>query len=146
MLSTALFFRPEYGFADLLAALRELRCDYPEIGCVVMGDTEQRGNAEDEVLRAGLAGNVLLSGDLDHDVCLSIMSRSDVFVRPTRADGDSISVREAIDAGVPVVASVAGTRPEGTMLFRPGDVDAMVGQLRRAIAISESRETHYASA
>ena len=146
VLSTVLFFRPEYGFMDLITALRALRYEYPAIGCVVMGDSQRCRAAEDEILRAGLPGSILLTGDLEHDVCLRIMSRSDVFVRPTRADGDSISVREAIGVGVPVVASRAGTRPEGTMLFPPGNVDAMIGQLRRAIAISESRETHYASA
>ena len=40
VISTALFFRPEYGFALLVQALSELHKKHPLLGCVVMGDGE----------------------------------------------------------------------------------------------------------
>jgi glycogen(starch) synthase len=126
LFSTVLFFRPEYGFDVLLAGLAKLRSRYPSLGCLVMGSGEQRAEAEALLRSAGLVDNVLLVGDVHHDRCLAIMSACDVFLRPTREDGDSISVREALSLGVSVVASDAGTRPAGAHLFPPGDVDAMV--------------------
>jgi glycogen(starch) synthase len=44
-----------------------------------------------------------------------------VFVRATRADGDALSVREALGLGSRVVASDVGHRPPGCLLFRSGD-------------------------
>jgi glycosyltransferase involved in cell wall biosynthesis len=44
-----------------------------------------------------------------------------IFVRPTRAEGDALSVREALQAGVPVVASDVVGRPAGTSTFASED-------------------------
>jgi glycogen(starch) synthase len=129
MLSTAMFFRPEYGFELLLDAMTELRKVHPDIGCVVMGDGEHREEALVLLDGAGLREAVLLTGDLDHEVCLAVMASSDMFVRPTFMDGDSISVREAAALGVPVVASNVGMRPEGTMLFEVGNKSELVEQI-----------------
>jgi glycosyltransferase involved in cell wall biosynthesis len=48
---------------------------------------------------------------------------TDVFVRPTITDGDSVSVRECLSLGVPVVASDAVARPPGCVLFKSRDMD-----------------------
>jgi glycosyltransferase involved in cell wall biosynthesis len=134
VVSTVLFFRPEYGFDVLAKAMASLRRAYPRIGCIAMGSGEDQSRAE-ELLRAeGLNETFLLSGDLDHQICLAVMSGSTVFVRPTYHDGDSISVREALMLGVPVVASNVGNRPAGTILFEPGDADGLVRGVDRAIA------------
>src|SRR6185503_11969747 len=58
-----------------------------------------------------------------------LMARSAVFVRPTFRDGDSISVREAVSLGVPVVASNVGSRPDGVALFEAGDISGLVEQI-----------------
>jgi glycosyltransferase involved in cell wall biosynthesis len=96
-----------------------------------MGTGERREEAAALIGQRGLAENIYLAGDLDHELCLALMARSDVFVRPTFRDGDSISVREATSLGVPVVASNVGTRPQGTFLFEAGDVDGLVRQLEQ---------------
>ncbi len=134
VLSTALFYRPEYGF-DLLAEALQRLCDkHPALGCVVMGDGEDRAEAERLIRSSHLENNILLSGDVDHDLCLAVMAGSDVFLRTTREDGDSISVREALSLGVPVVASRVGARPEGAVLFRPGSVDELTARIEEALA------------
>lgn len=125
LLSTALFFRPEYGFDVLSAAMKRLREAHPALGCVVMGGTAPYTDG----------GTMFLTGDLDHDTCLALMARSDVFVRPTLQDGDSISVREALSLGVPVVASRVGTRPDGVVLFRPGDAEDLASKVEEALAM-----------
>lgn len=135
LLSTALFFRPEYGFDLLIDAVARLRERHPDIGCVVMGSGEDFQKARARVAEAELEDHVLLAGDLDHDTCLALMSASDVFVRPTLEDGDSISVREALELKVPVVASRVGTRPPGAILFHPGDVEDLLSQLEFALAL-----------
>jgi glycosyltransferase involved in cell wall biosynthesis len=134
LLSTALFFRAEYGFDLLVEGLSHLRHWHPGLGCLVMGSGEQHAEAATLVREAGLDDHVRLLGDVDHDTCLTLMSRSDVFVRPTLEDGDSISVREALALGVPVVASRVGSRPPGAILFQPGDFKDMLAQIELAVS------------
>lgn len=128
LLTVTLFFRPEYGFPLLLEAMERLRERYPAIGCVVMGSCEDAEDALDRIRQTDLESHMLLLGDVEHDRCLSVMAASDVFLRPTLHDGDSLSVREALALEVPVVASRTGTRPEGVHLFQPGNVDELVAQ------------------
>ena len=141
LFSTVLFFRPEYGFDLLVAGLARMRCRYPSFGCLVMGSGEQRAEAEKRVRNAGLEESILLLGDVDHEACLALMSACDVFLRPTIEDGDSISVREALSLGVPVVASRVGMRPSGAILFRPGDVDEMLAKIELAMAVKRGGQS-----
>jgi glycosyltransferase involved in cell wall biosynthesis len=98
-----------------------------------MGSGEQRAEAVQRVREAGLEASVLLLGDVGHDSCIGLMSACDVFLRPTLEDGDSISVREALAMGVPVVASNVGARPAGAILFDPGDLEGMLAAIERAL-------------
>jgi glycosyltransferase involved in cell wall biosynthesis len=57
------------------------------------------------------------------------MRACDAFVRPTRADGDAVSVREALAVGCAVIASAVGHRPAGCTLFPVGDADALARRM-----------------
>jgi glycosyltransferase involved in cell wall biosynthesis len=138
--STVLFYRPEYGFDFLLNGFAELRTRHPKAGCLVMGSGEGKIAAQLAVLKAECGDAVLLLGDVPHALCLTLMARSQVFLRCTSADGDAISVREALCAGTPVVASDVGHRPPGTLLFPVGDVPAFASRV--AQALEERGERH----
>lgn len=60
-------------------------------------------------------------------------TRRTVFLRPSRTDGDAVSIREALAREVPVVASDAASRPPGVRLAPLGDTQAWVTQTRRAV-------------
>ncbi len=134
LLACALSFRPEYGFPLLVEALVRLRNDFPDAGCVVMGGGEGRREAERLVDAQGLRDAISFLGDVSHEECLKQIAVSDVFVRPTLADGDSNSVREALALGTPVVASDVAARPEGTRVFRSGDAADLAAQIKRVCA------------
>ena len=131
--ATVLFYRPEYGFDFLLDGLAKLRSEYPRVGCIVMGDGKTANTARLAILKREVGDSLLLAGDLPHEQCLAIMARSAVFLRCTTADGDAISVREALSAGTPVVATAVGHRPAGTLLYSAGDITGFVGQVTRAL-------------
>jgi glycosyltransferase involved in cell wall biosynthesis len=143
-LSVTLSFRPEYGFELLMDAMSRLKQKYPELGCVVIGTGEDRPAAEELIRQRRLDEHVVLAGDLHHQLCLTAISRSTAFVRPTFRDGDSISVREAMSLGVPVVASNVGTRPEGTLLFEAGNLQGLIDQVERVLSVRGKRQEQYA--
>jgi glycogen(starch) synthase len=140
--STTLFFRPEYCFGLLIPALEKLLSRHPALGCVVMGSGDGRAEAELSVRNAGLEDAVLMVGDVDHETCLAVMARSDVFLRPALVDGDSTSVREALALGVPVIASHVGTRPPGTILFRSGDKTDLLEKIESVLAPKRMESGH----
>lgn len=111
---------PEYGLPVLIEAVDHLRARYPRIGCLVIG-TSGAGGPAATVQALDLAGHVRFLGPLPHERCLATVARSHLFVRPSLADGDAVSVREALSLGVPVLASDSAPRPGGVCLFRTGD-------------------------
>jgi glycogen synthase len=59
--------------------------------------------------------------------------RRTVYLRPTRTDGDAVSVREALARHVPVIASDAASRPRGVRVVPLTDAGAWVVEVRRAV-------------
>ena len=111
--------RPEYGQEILLRAFTEVRAKLPGAALALYGP------ASDSVHEAG----VRAFGELHRTQALALMAACDVFVRPTLADGDSVSVREALALGRPVVATAVGHRPEEVRLVPPGDPQALAQAL-----------------
>lgn len=66
------------------------------------------------------------------------LARATLMVCPTRADTGPVSVKEAVVAGVPVVASRVGGIPDyvvhgrNGLLFEAGDLEGLIGALREA--------------
>ena len=52
------------------------------------------------------------------------------MIRATSTDGDSLSVREALDSGVRVLATDCVDRPDGVTLFKYNDVVSLSDALR----------------
>lgn len=138
LLCTALCFLPEYGFGNLVEALEVLRHRFPRLGCLVLGGGAQAEEGRSLVRKHGLEDVTALLGDVDHDLALTLMARSHLFVRATLKDGDAVSVREALSLGVPVVATNVGMRPQGTVLCRPGDPADLVSKI--VAVLSERRD------
>jgi glycosyltransferase involved in cell wall biosynthesis len=88
-------------------------------------------NLEARLEHANLSGRLLIAFSLP---LVPAFRHAVVVVRPTRTEGDALSVREALHAAVPVVASDVAERPSGTLTFPVGDVARLCDALRRALA------------
>lgn len=53
----------------------------------------------------------------DSFICAALYGKSDLFLRPTYTDGDSVSIRECLSLGVSVIASDAVKRPDQCAVF-----------------------------
>ncbi|HEY6099557.1 MAG TPA: glycosyltransferase family 4 protein [Anaeromyxobacter sp.] len=126
VLAAALLPLPIYGGDVLLEAFAALRRRLPRAGLALVG----KGTDGAELRAPGVVG----LGEIGHGEALGVLAASDVFVRPTRVDGDSVSVREALALGCPVVASDVGHRPPGCLLFPAGDAAALEARLGEAIS------------
>jgi glycosyltransferase involved in cell wall biosynthesis len=56
-----------------------------------------------------------------------------VYLRTTRTDGDAVSIREALDAAIPVLASDVVQRPAGVVPLQLDDVPAWVAAVCDAV-------------
>ncbi|UCG57957.1 MAG: glycosyltransferase [Phycisphaerales bacterium] len=90
-------------------------------------------NAADNLLY-GKAKRLIETLQLDGHFCLydgpvdfaALMTQCDIVLRPTSSDGDALTVREALYFGIPVIASDAVERPEGTITFENRDIDCLL--------------------
>lgn len=133
LIASALYLEKEYGADLLVQACVALRGKYPRLGCLMMGSGSEEAAIRSQIREQKGEDFLILLGNVPHDLCLFLMERSDLFVRPTLFDGDAISVREALALGVPTVASDIGFRPPGTRLFKPGDIADLAFQIDRAL-------------
>ena len=72
----------------------------------------------------------------------ALLDTLDVYVHPSRKEGLPRSVVEAMNRGLPVLASSVGGTPElldAPFLHRPGDSAALAGQLRRLLPDTAGR-------
>jgi glycosyltransferase involved in cell wall biosynthesis len=85
-------------------------------------DSEYFAEIRRTVDRHGLTGRVhFVTQPLEE--AASLWRVSDVVVRATNTDGNSLSVMEALSVGVPVVASDCVDRPDGAVTFATRDID-----------------------
>ncbi len=135
---------PHKNLARLVRAFARLAPDgRPQL--VVAGHEPTRG----ESLRAlaqelGLGDSVRFTGYLsDHDLAL-VRRNATVFVFPSLYEGFGIPVLEAMEAGVPVVASNVASLPEvvgdAGRLVDPSSVDDIAAGLREVLADEALRQ------
>jgi glycosyltransferase involved in cell wall biosynthesis len=135
VLLTVGLLEPEYDLPLQIDVLEQ----FPGVGLVIIGS----GSLEDE-LRTMIASkpyakDILLAGDVPHAATLRAIQQCDMLLRTTHYDGDSISVREALHLGTPVIASNNGMRPGGCDLVPACDEEALETAIARRLSGQVSR-------
>jgi len=120
------WFEPEYDFALQIRALGPVREMFPTAGLLILGQGRLGPDLRAQAAATSYASDVLMPGDVPHELALACVARSDIFLRTTLYDGDSISVREALHYGTPVIASDNGMRPATVRLIPKENLAALV--------------------
>ena len=128
--------RDVYGFDVAVDAAGTLRHERPNLGLVICipqpDDAARLNDLRQRIRGADLADQVWLQLQALPDATL-LWAASDVFLRPTTTDGDSVAVREALAVGTPVVASDSAPRPEDVRVYEWGTSDALAAAVSRAL-------------
>lgn len=125
-----------YGI-DMCVELTRLLKDNGEqrIGFIFMlpqvGDADYFQKLKNKVITYGIEKDfIFVNKKID---LVPLLHRVDIFLRPTNTDGDSISVREALYAGIPTIASDVIDRPFGTIVFKNRDLSDLLIKTKGAI-------------
>jgi glycosyltransferase involved in cell wall biosynthesis len=131
---------PYKGHRDLIEALALIHEAMPRPwSLLVIGrDDGIGGELKDRAGALGLADNIIWLGEqagVDE-----FLRASDIFVLPSREEGFSNALLEAMAAGVPVIATAVGgnrdavTDGESGLLVRPGNPSALGGAILKLAA------------
>jgi glycosyltransferase involved in cell wall biosynthesis len=132
---------PDKGQADTLEAFIRIAPEMPQAHLVIVGDGPKRAELTHRAEAAGVESKVLFTG-FRTDVP-RVLTAFDIFSHPSRREPFGLAVLEASAAGLPVVAYAEGgiceiVKPEVTgLLCDPGNIESLVGGLRRLLHCSE---------
>jgi glycosyltransferase involved in cell wall biosynthesis len=125
LLVTVSGLEPEYDLALQIEAVGRLRERLPRLGLAIIGGGGLEHELRKRIDSVPHRDHLLLCGDIPHEATLRAIERSALFLRTTWYDGDSISVREALHLGTPVIATDNGMRPPRVHLIPKSDAAAL---------------------
>lgn len=132
-----------YGIDMCIEMCQSTKRDYPNIGLLILIQTIKDSDyllaVERRITATDLGDSVMISQSQNHEL-YPLLSLSDLYVRPSRTDGDSVAVREALAFGIPTVASDAVPRPAGTIVFENQNVDAFTSAVKGVLADYKSHQ------
>ena len=129
----------EYELPLQIETLGLLRRRFPSTGLLIIGSGSLENALRRIVATKSYSQHVLLAGDVPHAQTLKAIEQSSVILRTTRFDGDSISVREALQLGVPVIATDNGMRPEEVRLIPGADITALSSKIEEVLSEENPR-------
>jgi len=126
------------GTAVLIeAAARLAKFGLPEVQVLVVGDGPLRDELSALAVRLGIPDRIHMLGDRS-DVP-EVLAALDLFVLPSRTEGMSNALLEAMATALPVVATAVGGNPEVIstertgVLIPPDDSSALADAVRRLV-------------
>jgi len=130
---------PEYDLPLQIDTLEDLLPRFPDVRLVIAGSGSLEEQLRRKIASKPYADHILLYGDLPRAATLTAMQDCDVMLRTTLYDGDSISVREALYLGAPVIATDNGMRPPGVRLIPVADRARLRDALFEALSAPRKR-------
>lgn len=110
-------FDPVKNFPVLVEAASRLARSVPRFRLVIAGSGRGGGELTRLVARLGLADRVLVESNQPAVPYLAI---ADAFLQPSRTEGLSMALLEALAAGVPVIAAVPAGSADGHPVIQDG--------------------------
>jgi glycosyltransferase involved in cell wall biosynthesis len=100
------------GQMCLLVAVAELRQRGYSVQLELVGDGPARAALEHEASRLNITADVTFHGFVGQESVYEILSRTNVFVLPSFAEGVPVSLMEAMSMEIPCISTYVGGIPE----------------------------------
>lgn len=139
------------GLDVMLEAMKLLVAKHPQLRLKVAGRGKHLRRVVEQTYQLGIRENVEVVGPVGDTERNALFSGARLLLMPSRFEGFGMVAAEAMAAGIPVVATSAGSLPEvvdppsGGVLVPPEDpqvlaeaVDALLGDPRRRRALGQS--------
>ncbi|MFQ5669705.1 MAG: glycosyltransferase [Acidobacteriota bacterium] len=136
-LLSILHFTPSKNVPLLLRAVSLLKDEFPEIRCRIVGGGPGESSGRELASQLHVEKQVLFLGEQE-DVSPEFET-ADIFVLPSRSEGLSNALLEAMQAGLPCVATRVGGNPEliehetTGLLVSSSDPASMAAALRKLL-------------
>lgn len=108
------------------SVLIEALLSCPGVHLAIVGEGEIRSSLEALATEFGITDRIHLLGELEQSIVSDILQAADIFAMPSRFEGMSNALLEAISVGLPIIASDIAAQAE---VLRPNDFDDSVGIL-----------------
>ena len=82
--------------------------DIPNWELVIIGEGPERGSLQQSIEKYGLQNNIKLIGRKNKEEIIERLNDSTMYVSSSRSENFSVSIIEALSAGLPVVATECG--------------------------------------
>ncbi|HVZ64218.1 MAG TPA: glycosyltransferase family 4 protein [Opitutaceae bacterium] len=105
-------FEPIHDPLALIAAWKGAAAVPPARHLLLLGDGLLRREMAEAVEQHGLADSVTLAGRVSRQEMERVMRAADFYVSSSRCDGTSVSLLEAMGAGLPPIVTNLGGNPE----------------------------------
>ncbi len=139
VLLTVGLLEPEYDLPLQIDVLGGIRERHPDAGLVIAGSGSLEASLRDHIAAQPWRDHVLLYGDMPHAVTLRATLECDALLRTRLYDGDSVSVREALYLGTPVIATDNGMRPAGVHLIPARNAERLRDAVCEILAAPDPR-------
>lgn len=134
----------DYGLDTAVEALIAVAKDVPEARLALftglaLDDQRSRDHLKELRQRLSEAGIADRFAVFTGEPLIPALVRAEVLIRPSRTDGDAVSIREALSLGLPVIASDCAARPEGVGVVPTGNPGALAEALLRVLRRADER-------
>lgn len=123
-----------YGFETALRMFSAIvSCTKLKVGLVMcLAETKDKEKIEDLhslAIKLGVDDKIFWQIGAINNI-RSLWNQTNIYIRPTTTDGDSVAVREVLDEGAVVIASDVCWRPKGVIIYKHSDLNDFIDKVK----------------
>jgi glycosyltransferase involved in cell wall biosynthesis len=129
---------PRKGYKLLISAFKKIINKFDNLKLVIAGEGPERTNLEKLIKNLDLDKKVVLLGQCNN--VAELMQASDIFVLPSLKEAFGLAILEAMQNGLPIIASRVGGIPEIIsseklgILIEAGDKNSLIKALSKLLS------------